>query len=139
MAGKLFASACAACFLVASPAFAAPQQAYQSAPVPAAPRAVPAPMPTRASVAAGVAPATSPDQAHWRDLVPERKDSVIESVAFGRGLMAVTYLHNASNVVEVFDLLPNAQLAVLPGTTHVGVTQRHREVLALITPFLDAR
>jgi len=41
-------------------------------------------------------------------------------------------------VVEMFELLPNAQLAVLPGTTHVGVTRRHREVLALITPFLEA-
>jgi pimeloyl-ACP methyl ester carboxylesterase len=43
------------------------------------------------------------------------------------------------DVVEMFDLLPNAQLAVLPGTTHVGVIRRPGEVLALITPFLDAR
>jgi len=44
-----------------------------------------------------------------------------------------------SQVVEMFELLPDAQLAVLPGTTHVGVTRRPSEVLALITPFLDAR
>ncbi len=43
------------------------------------------------------------------------------------------------HVAEMFDLLPNAQLAVLPGTTHVGVTRRPGDVLALITPFLDAR
>ncbi len=42
------------------------------------------------------------------------------------------------DVVEMFELLPNAQLAVLPGTTHVGVTRRPSELLALITPFLDA-
>ena len=42
------------------------------------------------------------------------------------------------DVVELFGLLPNAQLAVLPGTTHVGVTRRPGEVLAMITPFLDA-
>jgi pimeloyl-ACP methyl ester carboxylesterase len=42
------------------------------------------------------------------------------------------------DVVEMFGLLPDAQLAVLPGTTHVGVTRRPGEVLALITPFLDA-
>jgi hypothetical protein len=30
-------------------------------------------------------------------------------------------------------------LAVLPATTHVGVTRRPGEVFALITPFLDAR
>src|SRR5437660_12782465 len=41
------------------------------------------------------------------------------------------------DVVELFELLPNAQLAVLPGTTHVGVTRRSGEVLALITPLLD--
>ena len=43
------------------------------------------------------------------------------------------------DVVEMFELLPNAQLAVLPGTTHVGVTRRPSEVFALITPFLGAR
>src|SRR5262249_6011893 len=43
------------------------------------------------------------------------------------------------DVVVMFELLPDAQLAVLPGTTHVGVTRRPGEVLALITPFLDAR
>ena len=37
------------------------------------------------------------------------------------------------------ELLPNAQLAVLPGTTHMGVMERSRELLALITPFLDER
>ena len=42
------------------------------------------------------------------------------------------------DVVETFELLPNAQLAVLPGTTHVGVTRRPGEVLALIAPFLSA-
>lgn len=30
-------------------------------------------------------------------------------------------------------------IGLLPGTTHVGVTRRPGEVLALITPFLDAR
>jgi len=43
------------------------------------------------------------------------------------------------DVVEMFDILPNAQLAVLPGTTHVGVTRRPGELAALITAFLDAR
>src|SRR5215831_6209143 len=43
------------------------------------------------------------------------------------------------DVVEMFELLPNAQLAVLPGTTHVGVTRRPGEVFALITPFLDGQ
>ena len=31
------------------------------------------------------------------------------------------------DVVELFELLPNARLAMLPATTHVGVTRRHGE------------
>lgn len=34
--------------------------------------------------------------------------------------------------------LPNSQLAVLPGTTHVAVVQRADLLLAIIPPFLDA-
>jgi pimeloyl-ACP methyl ester carboxylesterase len=44
-----------------------------------------------------------------------------------------------ADVAELFGLLPDAQLAVLPATTHVGVTQRPAAMLALITPFLDGR
>jgi len=43
------------------------------------------------------------------------------------------------DVAELFAILPDAQLAVLPGTTHVGVIRRPAELLALITPFLDGR
>ena len=43
-----------------------------------------------------------------------------------------------ADVLEMFELLPDAQLAVLPGTTHMGVSQRPAEVFALITRFLDA-
>ncbi len=45
-----------------------------------------------------------PDKPHWRDIVPERSDSVIQDVAFAKGLIAITYLRNASNVVEVFEM-----------------------------------
>jgi len=38
--------------------------------------------------------------------------------------------------VEPFELLPDAQLRVLAGTTHVGMTRRANEVLALIESFL---
>jgi pimeloyl-ACP methyl ester carboxylesterase len=43
------------------------------------------------------------------------------------------------DAVELYGLLPDAQLAVLPGTTHTGVPRRPAELLALITPFLDGR
>jgi prolyl oligopeptidase len=47
--------------------------------------------------------ATDPGAAHWRDLVPERPDAVIDTISFARGLLAVAYMKNASNIVEVFD------------------------------------
>ena len=43
------------------------------------------------------------------------------------------------DVAELYGFLPDAQLAVLPGTTHIGVTRRPAELLALIIPFLDGR
>jgi pimeloyl-ACP methyl ester carboxylesterase len=42
-----------------------------------------------------------------------------------------------ADVLETFELLPDARLAVLPGTTHVGVARRPDQLLALVTPFLD--
>jgi pimeloyl-ACP methyl ester carboxylesterase len=44
-----------------------------------------------------------------------------------------------ADVLELFELLPDAQLCVLPGTTHVGVSRRHQELLVLLTAFLDGR
>jgi pimeloyl-ACP methyl ester carboxylesterase len=43
-----------------------------------------------------------------------------------------------ADVVELFGLLPDARLAVLPGATHMDMTRRPAELLALVTPFLDA-
>ena len=34
--------------------------------------------------------------------------------------------------------LPASQLAILPGTTHVGILDRADWLLAMIPPFLDA-
>jgi len=44
-----------------------------------------------------------------------------------------------ADVAELYGLLPDARLAVLPGATHMDVTRRPDQLLALITPFLDAR
>jgi pimeloyl-ACP methyl ester carboxylesterase len=43
-----------------------------------------------------------------------------------------------ADVAELYGLLPDARLAVLPGTTHMDVTRRPDQLLALIMPFLDA-
>jgi pimeloyl-ACP methyl ester carboxylesterase len=38
---------------------------------------------------------------------------------------------------QMLKLISNAQLAVLPGATHVGITRRPDQVLRMIAPFLD--
>jgi pimeloyl-ACP methyl ester carboxylesterase len=42
------------------------------------------------------------------------------------------------NAVAMFDALPRAELAVLPATTHMGVTRHTDRVLALVGPFLGS-
>jgi prolyl oligopeptidase len=64
----------------------------------------------------------APDAANWRDLVPSREDAVIEGVSIGQGVIAVSYLKNASNAVEMFDV-SGRTLGVLnqPGIGAVSV------------------
>ena len=93
--------------------------------------------------------AVAPDPAHFNEFAAKTSAMVHEFPGWTdelRSLQAPTLLIFGDrdftplpHVVEMFELLPNAQLAVLPGTTHVGVTRRPGEVLALIMPFLGAR
>jgi len=41
------------------------------------------------------------------------------------------------HAIEMFELIPNAQLAVLPGTTHMQVMSDADRLLSLVRPFLD--
>jgi pimeloyl-ACP methyl ester carboxylesterase len=92
--------------------------------------------------------AVAPDPAHFDEFAAKTSAMVHEFPGWTdelRSLQAPTMLifgdrdfSPLPDVVEVFELLPDAQLAVLPGTTHVGVPQRSDAILALITPFLDA-
>ena len=92
--------------------------------------------------------AVAPDPSHFDDFAAKNSRMVHEFPGWTdelRSLQAPTLLvfgdrdfSPLADVLEMFELLPDAQLAVLPATTHVGVTRRPGEVLALITPFLDA-
>jgi pimeloyl-ACP methyl ester carboxylesterase len=93
--------------------------------------------------------AVAPDPAHFDEFAARVTAMVHEVPGWSgelRSLLAPTLLifgdrdfSPLSDVAELFGLLPDAQLAVLPGTTHAGLIRRPREVLALITQFLDAR
>ena len=90
--------------------------------------------------------AVAPDPAHFDEFAARTSAMVHEFAGWTgelRSLQMPTLLifgdrdfSPLPDVVEMFELLPDGQLAVLPGTTHVGVTRRPGEVLALITPFL---
>ena len=79
-------------------------------------------------------PVGTPGESHWRDIVPERTDAVIESVSFARGHLVVTYLKNASNVVEVFDLDGRSLGQVdQPGIGSVGMATEEARTEAYLT------
>jgi prolyl oligopeptidase len=77
---------------------------------------------------------SQPDEAHWRDVVPERPDAIIESVAFAHGVFAVAYLKNASSVIEVFD---DAGVAIgtvrQPGIGSAGIAAEEDRTEAYLT------
>jgi pimeloyl-ACP methyl ester carboxylesterase len=94
--------------------------------------------------------AVAPDPSHFEEFAAKASTMVVHEFAGWtdelRSLQMPTLLvfgdrdfSPLADVVEMFELLPNAQLAVLPGTTHVGVTRRPEAVFALITPFLEGR
>jgi prolyl oligopeptidase len=65
---------------------------------------------------------SAPDAANWRDLVPAREGAVIEGMSIGNGVVAVSYLKNAANVVEIFTLSGRSLGAVnQPGIGAVSV------------------
>jgi pimeloyl-ACP methyl ester carboxylesterase len=93
--------------------------------------------------------AVAPDPAHFDDFAARTSTMVHEFPGWTdelRSLQVPTLLifgdrdfSPLRDVVELIELLPDAQLAVLPGTTHFGLTRLPREVLALMIAFLDGR
>ena len=81
---------------------------------------------------------SNPALEHWRDVVPERQDAVIEGVSVGKGVIAVTYLRNASNVVEVFDF-SGRSLGVVSqpglGTSRIAAEEDRTEAYLTFTSF----
>jgi pimeloyl-ACP methyl ester carboxylesterase len=92
--------------------------------------------------------AVAPDPAHFEAFAAKNAKAVHECPARSaddmRSLRVPTLLifgdrdfSPLPDALETFELLPNAQLAVLPGATHMSVARRSGEVHGLITPFLD--
>ena len=71
-----------------------------------------------------VADASAPGLSHWREIVAERKDAVLESYSVGCGRVFAKYLHNVLPEIRSFDLAgkPLGEIA-LPGLGNAGAPQ----------------
>jgi prolyl oligopeptidase len=74
----------------------------------------------------------------WKEIIPTRKDAVIESVSVARGILAVQYMVNACNTIELFDFngKPTGTLR-LPGIGSAGLStdQDRTEAFLSFTSF----
>jgi pimeloyl-ACP methyl ester carboxylesterase len=92
--------------------------------------------------------AVAPDPTHFDEFAASTSAMVHEFPGWSdelRSLRAPTLLIFGDrdfwplrDIAELVELLPDVQLAVLPGTTHFDITRRPDEVLALISSFLPA-
>jgi prolyl oligopeptidase len=80
------------------------------------------------------APVATPGESAWQDVVPERDDAVIESMSLAAGHIVVTYLRNASNRVEVFELTGRS-IGVFnqPGIGSTGIATEPDRLEAFLT------
>lgn len=91
--------------------------------------------------------AVAPDPAHFFDFMSKTSTTVAAFEGWSaeqlRAIEAPTLLLvgdtdfvRLEHAVEMFDLIPDAQLAVLPATTHMTVLRDSARLLALVEPFL---
>ena len=76
----------------------------------------------------------NPGIEHWTEVIPERKDAVIEALHFGEKQLIVSYLKDASNRVERFDLEGQTLGEIeLPGLGSVIISSLATSQRALMT------
>jgi prolyl oligopeptidase len=82
----------------------------------------------------------NPRRETWKELVPERQDAVIQSVAVGKGVLAVEALRKATSEISIygFDGAPRGQLR-LPGlgTAALSVETDRTEAYVAFESFND--
>jgi len=80
----------------------------------------------------------NPAKAAWKELVPERKDAVIQSLSVAKGIFAVEYLKNAASSIELFtfDGKPAGELK-MPGigSASLAVESDRTEAYLTFTSF----
>ena len=82
----------------------------------------------------------NPQRQRWRELIPQREDAVLRSIARARGLLVATYLRSASTALEMFALDGDKLAAIpLPGIGSAGVVtaEDRTEAFFSFTSFND--
>ncbi|MCA9437766.1 MAG: S9 family peptidase, partial [Candidatus Omnitrophica bacterium] len=63
-----------------------------------------------------------PGVEHWKEIIPERKDAVLDDISLARGMVIGDYLKDAQSLFEKFDLDGNSLGEIpLPGIGSAGV------------------
>ena len=75
-----------------------------------------------------------PHMSEWTDVVPERDDLVIQSMAMARGTISVTSMRNAASQIELFELDGTALgLLELPGIGRASLAAQDDRTEAYLT------
>jgi prolyl oligopeptidase len=76
----------------------------------------------------------NPGKEHWKTIVAERKDAVIQGMDVCKDVLAVDYLKNASSTIELFDLKgKNKGQLKLPGIGTAGLASDQDRYEAYLT------
>ncbi|MGA7615998.1 MAG: prolyl oligopeptidase family serine peptidase [Thermoanaerobaculia bacterium] len=75
-----------------------------------------------------------PDRERWREIVPERKDVILQSVSPARGMLALDALENAASVIEIHALDGTfVRRLELPGIGSASIETEEERTDAFVT------
>ncbi len=77
---------------------------------------------------------TSPARGNWREIIPERKDAVLESISIARGFLVVEILQKAFSKIELYGLDGKAAGELpLPGIGSASISTEDDRTEAFVT------
>ncbi len=76
----------------------------------------------------------NPAYENWKDVIPQRKDAVLQGVAMARGMFVASWMQNAYETLEKFDLRGKSLgMVPLPGIGSAGIATRDDRTEAFVS------
>lgn len=77
----------------------------------------------------------NPGESRWRDLIPERKEAVLQNISTARGVLAADYLERACSRIRLFDTAGKAlgDLRLPQEIGSAGISTRHDRTEAYLS------